>query len=168
MKKFMKAYNDILAYIGVVFLIGFIGAVLVQIVSRTFLPKSPNWTEEASRYLFIFMVAFAGNTAVATDEYVGVDLLTARFSPAVQKVLKVIVLLAIWAFSIVAFAACTVGPKGILSLTPPTMASTAMRLPMNKVYISIAILYGLYCLSYPMRIYCVIKDIDLYEKGGEA
>lgn len=168
MKKILKVYNEILAYIGVVFLIGFIGAVLVQIISRTFLPKSPNWTEEASRYLFIFMVAFAGNTAVATDEYVGVDLLTARFSPSVQKGLKVIVLLAIWVFSIVVFVACTVGPKGILALTPPTMASTAMRLPMNKVYISIAILYGLYCLSYPMRIYCVLKDINLYEKGEEA
>lgn len=168
MKKFMKAYNDICAYIGVIFLIGFIGAVLVQIISRTFLPKSPNWTEEASRYLFIFMVAFAGNTAVATDEYVGVDLLTSRFSPKLQKVFKIIVLLLIWGFSLVVFFACVVGPKGLLALTPPTMASTAMRLPMNKVYISIALLYGFYCLSYPMRIYCVVKDIELYKKGGEA
>lgn len=168
MKKFMKAYNEILAYIGVVFLIGFIGAVLVQIISRTFLPKSPNWTEEASRYLFIFMVAFAGNTAVGTDEYVGVDLLTSRFSPKMQKVLKVLVLLAIWAFSIVVFVFCVVGPKGLIALTPPAMVSTAMTLPMKKIYISLAILYGLYCLSYPMRIYCVIKDIDLFEKGGEA
>lgn len=168
MKKFMKAYNEVLAYIGVVFLIGFIGAVLVQIISRTFLPKSPNWTEEASRYLFIFMVAFAGNTAVGTDEYVGVDLLTSHFSPKMQKVLKVLVLLAIWAFSIVVFAFCVVGPKGLIALTPPAMVSTAMTLPMKKIYISLAILYGLYCLSYPMRIYCVIKDIDLFEKGGEA
>ncbi|MBQ0001745.1 MAG: TRAP transporter small permease subunit [Clostridiales bacterium] len=168
MKKFMKAYNDILAYIGVIFLIGFIGAVLVQIVSRTFLPKSPNWTEEASRYLFIFMVGFAGNTAVATDEYVGVDLLTSHFSPKLQKYTKILVLLIIWAFSIVVFFMAVMGPQGLLALTPPAMASTAMRLPMNKVYISVAILYGLYCLSYPMRIYCVVKDIEIYEKGGEA
>ena len=167
MKKVIKIYSEVLAYIGVVFLIGFIAAVLVQITSRTFLPKSPNWTEEASRYLFIFMVAFAGNTAVATDEYVGVDLLTSHFPNAVQKFVKILVLLMIWVFSIVVFASCVVGPKGLIAMTPPVMVSTAMTLPMKKVYISLAILYGLYCISYPMRIYCVLKDIDLYEKGAE-
>lgn len=167
MKKFMKIYNEVLAYIGVVFLFGFIAAVVVQVVSRTFLPTSPNWTEEASRYLFIFMVGFAGNTAVATDEYVGVDLLTTHFPEKVQKIVKVLVLVAIWVFSIVVFVQCVVGPKGLIAMTPPAMVSTAMTLPMKRIYISLAILFGLYCISYPMRIYCVIKDIDLYEKGGE-
>lgn len=164
MKKLFRIYNDVLAYIGVVALFGFIATVLIQVVSRTFLPKSPNWTEEASRFLFIFMVGFAGNTAVATDEYVGVDLLTVRFPESVQKIVKIATLAVIWLFSIAVFFFCIAGPDGLLANTPATMVSTALMLPMKNVYISIAILFGLYCLSYPMRIYCIIKDIDVYDK----
>lgn len=167
MKKAMRIYNDILSYIGVVFLVGFMGAVLIQITARTFLPTSPNWTEEASRYLFIFMVGFAGNTAVATDEYVGVDLLTSHFSEGLQKACKIFVLCAIWVFTIIVFTQCIVGPAGLLKMTPPTMRSTALTIPMVRIYTALAFLYGLYIISYPMRIYCVLKNITLYEKGGE-
>lgn len=169
MKKAMRIYNDVLAYIGVVGLIGFIAAVLIQVVSRTFLPTAPNWTEEASRYLFIYMVAFAGNAAVSTDEYVGVDLLTSRFPAKLQKIVKMLVLAVMFVFSVIVFVFCVVGPEGLLAMTPPTMVSTALLLPMKYVYLATAILFGLYCLSFPMRIFCVAKDIDLYDdKEQEA
>lgn len=170
MKKILRLYNEVLAYIGVLGLIGFCGAVLVQIISRTFLPTSPNWTEEASRFLFIFMVAFAGNTAVSKDGYVGVDMLVSKFSPKAQKIISVIVLAAIFVFSATLCFGSVLGPKGLLAMTPPAMKSTAMQLPMKYVYYSMVILFLLYCLSFPMRIYCIIKDIDLYEdeKEGEA
>ena len=168
MKKFLRLYSDILAYIGVIGLIGFIGTVLIQVTSRTFLPTSPNWTEEASRFLFILMVGFAGNTAVSTEEYVGVDLLTSHFPHTLQKWVKVFTLFMIWVFSILVFYLCIVGPDGLLTNTPPTMKSTALELPMKSVYITIAVLFGLYCLSYPMRIYCVLTDTDIYDDKKEA
>ena len=76
MNKIINQYKLIMTYIGIIGLVGFIGSVLIQVTARTFLPTAPNWTEEAARFLFIYMVAFGGNAAVITDEYVGVEMLT--------------------------------------------------------------------------------------------
>ena len=83
MKKAIRTYYNVLTYIAVAGLVGFLACVALQVFARVFLPKSPNWTEEAARFLFIFMVGFAGNTAVGKDEYVGVELLTERFPDGV-------------------------------------------------------------------------------------
>ena len=164
MKKAFRIYNEVLNYIAVVGLIGFLACVALQVFARVFLPVSPNWTEEAARFLFIFMVSFAGQTAVAKEEYVGVELLTERFPEKIQKLIRILVLTAILVFSAVVFFLAVIGPKGLLAMTPASMVSTALMLPMKKIYWSAAILFGLYIPSYAMRIYCVIKDIDLYNK----
>lgn len=52
MEKFIKGYKDVMTYIGILGLIGFIVSVMIQVIARTFLPTAPNWTEEAARYLF--------------------------------------------------------------------------------------------------------------------
>ena len=44
------------------------------------------------------MVAFGGNAAVITDEYVGVEMLTEMFPKSVQKGIKTLVLVALTAF----------------------------------------------------------------------
>lgn len=165
MKKAIKIYNEILNYIAVIGLVGFLACVTLQVFARVFLPTSPNWTEEAARFLFIFMVAFAGNTAVAKDEYIGVELLTERFPEKVQKVIRILVLAAIWVFSVVIFFMAVMGSKGLLAMTPVTMVSTALMLPMRQIYVSMAILFGLYIINFALRILCVIKDIDVYDKA---
>lgn len=164
MKKAIRIYNEVLNYIAVVGLIGFLACVTLQVFARVFLPTSPNWTEEMARFLFIFMVAFAGNTAVAKNEYVGVELLTERFPAKVQKLIKILVLAAIWVFSVIVFTMAVMGPKGLLAMTPVSMVSTALRLPMRQIYVSLAILFGLYIISYALKILCVVKEIDVYDK----
>ena len=158
MQKFIKIYKDIFSYIGMIGLIGFILSVLVQVVARTFLPVAPNWTEEAARFLFIFMVATAGNAAVLGDEYVGVEMLQEMFSPKVQKIFKLVIFTVMFAFSAFVFVCCVVGPKGLLAITPPAMVSTALEIPMKYVYTALAILFGFYIVSYVLRIYMLLTQ----------
>lgn len=158
MKKFIKGYKDTMAYIAVLGLVGFIACVLIQVISRTFLPTSPNWTEEAARYLFIYMVAFAGNAAVISDEYVGVELLTETFPMGVQKLIKTLITIALFIFSVIIFYFCVIGPQGLLAVTPPAMKTTAMGIPMKYIYYSMIILFGFYILSYAMRLYMLFAD----------
>ena len=158
MQKFIKIYKDIFSYIGVIGLTGFILSVLVQVVARTFLPVAPNWTEEAARFLFIFMVATAGNAAVLNDEYVGVEMLQEMFSKKVQKMIKLVIFVIMIAFSAFVFINCVVGPKGLLAITPPAMVSTALEIPMKYVYTSLAILFGFYIVSYILRIYMLLTQ----------
>ncbi|MCD8222190.1 MAG: TRAP transporter small permease [Clostridiales bacterium] len=155
MKKIINIYKDVMAYIGVIGLVGFIASVLIQVTARTFLPTAPNWTEEAARYLFIYMVAFAGNSAVLSDEYVGVELLTDIFPEAVQKALKTIIFIVLAGFSGFVFVNCVIGSKGLLAVTPASMVSTALEIPMKYIYFAEVILFGCYVISFLMRVYLV-------------
>lgn len=157
MEKFIKIYKEIMSYIGVIGLFGFIASVLIQVTARTFLPTAPNWTEEAARFLFIYMVAFGGNAAVLSDEYVGVELLTEMFPKGVQKTLKTAVLVAVGVFAAFVFFKCVMSPQGLIAITPPAMVSTALELPMKKVYLALAVLFGCYIISYILRLYMVFS-----------
>lgn len=133
MEKIIKVYREVLTAVGIIGLVGFIISVLIQVVARTFLPVAPNWTEEAARYLFIYMVAFAGNAAVISDEYVGVEMLTEMFPQSVQKIIKIAIAVVLCAFSGFIFINCVVGPKGLLAVTPVSMVSTALLIPMKYI-----------------------------------
>ncbi len=54
---------------------GLIAVVLLQVFARLFLARSPHWTEEASRFLMLYMVAFAAGLAARDRTYVNVDFL---------------------------------------------------------------------------------------------
>ena len=58
LEKFVDLFNHVLCFFGVIFYITFVVCVLVQVISRNFLPSAPSWTEEAARYSFIYLVAF--------------------------------------------------------------------------------------------------------------
>lgn len=158
MEKFIKIYRTIMSYMGVLGLCGFILSVLIQVVARTFLPTAPNWTEEAARFLFIYMVAFAGNAAVLSDEYVGVELLTEMFPKRVQDILKTAVFAVTGVFAAFVFFKCVMSSKGLIAITPPAMVSTALELPMKNVYFSLAVLFGCYILSFLLRLYMVFSN----------
>lgn len=157
MEKFIKVYKEIMSYIGVIGLIGFIASVLIQVVARTFLPTAPNWTEEAARFLFIYMVAFAGNAAVLSDEYVGVELLTEMFPQGVQKTLKTVIFVVLMIFSGFVFIKCVMSPQGLIAITPPGMVSTALEIPMKYVYCAEVVLFGCYVISFILRLYMVFS-----------
>ena len=157
MEKFIKVYREIMSYIGVLGLIGFIASVLIQVIARTFLPTAPNWTEEAARFLFIYMVAFAGNAAVLSDEYVGVELLTEMFPQGVQKTLKTIIFVVLMFFSVFVFFKCVMSPQGLIAITPPAMVSTALEIPMKYVYCAEVVLFGCYVISFILRLYMVFS-----------
>lgn len=148
MKKFIKIYNEIMSSMGVVCLLGFIISVLVQVFSRTFLPKTPPWTEEAARYLFIYMVAFGCSVAVHKKEFVGVDLFTGFLPEKLKAVFPKIINLLLLVFC---FFVLT---QSVLSfaLIKYRMVSTAMQIPMQYVYFAMILLFGMLILSYLLEI----------------
>ena len=47
--RFLSLFEHVLCFLGVIFYITFVVCVLVQVISRNFLPSAPSWTEEADR-----------------------------------------------------------------------------------------------------------------------
>ena len=75
--------------------LGFMGSVLIQIVARFLLSSAPSWTEEASRFFFLYAVSFAAGLALRGNYYVQLDLFYNRMSSKARRVIDVSVYLAI-------------------------------------------------------------------------
>ena len=71
---FGKYLERFLEWMSSLFFVGLFLVVLLQVVARTFLPRSPHWTEEASRFLMLYMAAFAAGLAAKERAYVNVDI----------------------------------------------------------------------------------------------
>jgi len=65
-------------------------AVAVQIVSRTFLPQSPVWTEELTRFALLYLAAAGAGLALRSGDLVNVDIFVAGLPPAAGKAAAVL------------------------------------------------------------------------------
>lgn len=70
---------------------GFIGSIIIQIYARFFLESAPSWTEEASRFFFVYAVSFAAGLAMKDNYYVYLDLLYDRLKESHKKILDLII-----------------------------------------------------------------------------
>lgn len=78
LSKFLK-YGTLLTSLG------FIITVSLQIFARFFLSDVPPWTEEASRILFIYAIAFSGGLAYRGNYFVFLEAFYTGFSDALKK-----------------------------------------------------------------------------------
>ncbi len=156
--KLVSIYTEILCAFGCVFYLAFCVCVMIQIISRNFLPSAPSWTEEAARYTFIYMVAFGGGVAVLRDEFVFVeflkDFLESKGLHGVNKVIRLLVTIAMLILSAYLLFKSVPG----LAFIKFRMVSTAMQLPMQVVYFSQVLLFGFLCISLVFRIIQMIAS----------
>lgn len=162
MDSLINKYNKFMSYLGLICLGGFIISVLIQVISRTFLPKTPSWTEELARYLFIYMVAFGASVAVHKKEFVAVDLIIDFLPKIIRKLIELVI-------NIVLLFVTFVLLKSVLgfAILEYRMVSTAMQVPMQYIYFSMIILFGLLILSFVMEILYQVKEI-LSSKGEKG
>lgn len=160
MKKIERVLDRILGTISIIFLLGLTVTVLIQIISRTFLPQSPSWTEEVSRFFFISGVFYTAGLAKGKNAYVNVDLLEQKLQPTARKVYTVFINLIILAFNLVVFVESIGFTKSGASFIASTIPIT-----MNYVY------FGLIAYSFFIMIYTIIDIIEAItektEKAGD-
>lgn len=65
-------------------------AVTVQIVSRSFLPRSPVWTEELTRFALLYLAAAGAGLALRSGDLVNVDLFVGGLRAGARKVAAVL------------------------------------------------------------------------------
>ena len=91
MKKTIKIIGRFLKYGTLLSTLALIGTVLLQIFARFFLASAPSWTEEASRFFFIYAIAFASGLALKKKYYVHLDVFFDRLANIWQKRLLVLI-----------------------------------------------------------------------------
>ncbi len=69
-------------------LVAMVLVVTLQVFARFLLPSAPAWTEELSRILFIYSVAFGIGVAVDREELVRLALLDQYLSPGYRRLMS--------------------------------------------------------------------------------
>lgn len=141
--KAWKVLDQAIAVLMAVCLGGMTLAIFAQVIFRYILKSPLSWSEELSRYLFVW-VSFIGSVVAARRrQHVGVELLVNRFPPKAQALIRSLANLVTAAFFlIILYNVLKMWPKLMVQTTP------ALKLPMGYPYLGLAIGCGLMALSY--------------------
>ena len=154
---FIKYLDRFLEWMSSLFFGGLVFVVLLQVFARTFLPRSPHWTEEASRFLMLYMVSFAAGLAAKERAYVNVDV----FINYIKGRPRIALQLCIDIASIVLTAATAwYGWKSAAIGRIQTSAS--LGIPMNWIYGGI-VLHSASILLYTVIL--VFEDLKAFVTG---
>jgi len=134
-QKVAEKLSKILLFCSVLSFISLMLVVILQIITRLYLPITISWTEEVSRYLFLYSIAFAAPVVLNNRELVFVDILVMNLSANVQVYLLIMTDILIFILSIcIAKVSVTYAQLGFGQLSP------ALQIPMWIPHLSILIL----------------------------
>jgi TRAP-type transport system small permease protein len=137
---------------------GLVAAVTMQILGR-FLPIGFVWTEEVSRYLFIFSVALGAPLTMERREFVRVDIVLFLMPDRFKKIYDAVIYAVIGAFSIllmfIAYDFALIGQN--------RMSAT---LPLSMMYIHGIMLVSFFLLAMYslLNIFAILKGKDVEEE----
>lgn len=156
---FNKLYSyieKIYLIIGTVLLTALIGVVLLQVISRPLPISSPAWTEEAARFLLVYVVAFGCALATGKRELVNVDLVISMLSPTLRKGLVLIIDLVILTCSITLMI-------NSVEYVESTMWRMATTLPISQAWVTASVII----ITANMSIFTLFNLIrDFTRKSG--
>ncbi|MDR2174308.1 MAG: TRAP transporter small permease [Synergistaceae bacterium] len=113
------------------------GVVLLQVFARLFLPRAPHWTEEASRFIMLYMVAFASGLAAKERAFVNVDVFINLLKGRSRTLIHLLIDLATIALMVV-----TVWYGWKNAAVGRIQTSASLSIPMNLIYMSMVLHSG--------------------------
>ncbi len=145
-----------------------VGVVLLQVFARVALPQAPAWTEEASRFFFIWTVGFAAGPAVRERAYVDVDSFTTHLPAKVQLFLAILIDVLLCCFS-----AIMTYEASKLFVNVAGQTSAALLWPMRGFYAAILLQTAMITLYMARSVVRMIQTGNMRTeessiKGGEA
>ncbi|GAK03932.1 TRAP-type C4-dicarboxylate transport system, small permease component [Geomicrobium sp. JCM 19037] len=158
----MKQMEKVDATLGTTTILLFAGLLLVvviQILSRYF-PYDFTWTEELSRYLFVYSIVTAAPLALRKQEFIRIDMLILALPKSIQRIYETVISVLIILFSAVLFVFGIQFTGLGLDFYAPTLG-----IPMAYAYAAVPIL-GLLLIVY--GVVTIIERLQgAYDEKGE-
>jgi TRAP-type transport system small permease protein len=130
-------------------------SVVWGVIARYIAPQPAAWSNELATIAFAWLVFLGAAAGVKRRLHVGVDLVTARLSPRVQRIIAIVV--AVFLAVTFAYIAWLAIRLGLASLNRPT---PVLRLPMTVVHAAVAIGFG------SMAVQSAIETLRLIRTGA--
>ncbi|WP_159462144.1 TRAP transporter small permease [Halobacillus sp. Marseille-P3879] len=150
--KLVKLLSNLLKALTVVIFSALIFVVLIQITGR-YTSFSFVWTEEVSRFLFIFAIAVSAPLAMEKREYVRVDFLLEVIPDQIKKYVDAVIYLIIGCFS-----AFLIYYAYEFALLGQNQSSATLAVEMYYINLSMVILFVLLALYSFINIFAVLKN----------
>ncbi|WP_096437277.1 TRAP transporter small permease [Alteribacter populi] len=143
MMKPLKLLDRTLEMLTILCFVGIIVTVTVQILTR-FLPFSAVWTEELSRFLFIYAVAFGAPVAMKRQEFISIEFIFNVIPKKVRHYYQAFTSLVVM---VVSFFIAYHGYSFILTGQGQTSATMAIEMSWIHASISVSMIFlGFYAL----------------------
>ena len=123
---FIRKINDVSV---VILFVAMTITVLIQVFFRYVMQSPLRWTEEAARYLMIWLVLLGSGVAMRNKAHLQVDVLTSALPEKPKKFVNIIVSALVIAFLLIM---TVYGFK--VAMKTMFQTSPAMRLPMSLIY----------------------------------
>ncbi|SMF51985.1 TRAP-type C4-dicarboxylate transport system, small permease component [Tistlia consotensis] len=114
-----------------------VGAVAIQIVARSFLPHSPVWTEELTRFALLYLAAAGAGLALRSRDLVDVDIAVAALPPRGRRAMRILACLATLLLAVAMF-----GPSLDFTAIGTFQTSPTLGWPMSLVHVVTTIAAG--------------------------
>jgi TRAP-type C4-dicarboxylate transport system permease small subunit len=147
-ERFLRCLERFLEWTSSLFFAALIVVVLLQVFARMFLPRSPHWTEEASRFLMLYMVAFASGLATKERAYVNVDMFVNVVKGRSRAFIQLLIDLAA-----VALMAATAWYGWKNAAIGRIQTSASLGIPMHLIYMGM-VLHSGSILLYTLPLVC--------------
>lgn len=140
----------------VVSALGLIGTVVLQIVTRRFFVDfAPSWTEEASRFFFIYAISFGAGLAQKEGYFISMDYFYNIFNPKMRGVLDLLISVS----SIVLFLLVSIFSIFFIRLGT-IETSPSLGLPMSIAFTSMFIMSASVLYFLVVQLYDKIKTAN--------
>ena len=130
LSQFTNIYNNLEEYLLIISLVCNVLLVFLQVIMRTVFKNSLTWSEELSRYIFIWQIWLGASTALKYNEHIRVTLI---YSFMKSEKLKAVIGLAadfIW-FLFCAYMVLN-GKELLVSMAARNAASSGLQLPQRR------------------------------------
>lgn len=164
MKTFFRFYDKFEEYLLVSSLVLTVIIVFVQIIMRYIFNASLSWSEELTRYIFIYQVWLGGSLGVKESKHIRVEIIHGLVKDRGKHLVDIMAMSIFLAFCVF----LTINSAGLVQLLFQRHAlSTGLRLPLAYAYAAVPIGCGMMALRLVGEIY---KDIIAFLKpeGGQA
>jgi TRAP-type C4-dicarboxylate transport system permease small subunit len=132
--KLKHLFDKAIDYITIVLLVVLTYVCFHQVVARYVFSSPPSWTEEVSRYLFIWVTFLGAAIAFRTSAHLGLDFFVERFPVKLRRTSIIVINLILIA------ALCIICFKGIETvMAVEKQLSPALRIPMTYPYLAIPV-----------------------------
>lgn len=125
-----KRFFDILRTVCFLLMLAMVTIIFAQVIARYAFSNSLSWSEEAGRYIFVWMTFLGAAMAVRNRQHVSLDLILKSLPNFIQKLLMSVSYLSMMIFTaVLIFGGFKFVARG------SHQASSALEIPMHYVYI---------------------------------